>query len=722
MKKMSRKLTSIIIVIAFVLLAFVGEMGAALAQYEEQTPVLNDEPVENSIHPVKEKAPKIVVPEGLKVEDGQTLNDVALPKGWTWVDGAKQISQDKKEYPARYDVDDVTYDYTSVEGYNDKGHYVEKMISVEISKKKVVEEKTPVKKPSLNAKGAEGDIVLNEENFPDPVFREFLTRYDRDKDEILSKDEYEIVTQIIVSDKNISDLTGLSIFKNLEYLFCDNTKITTLDARENPNLRQIHCERTPIESINLQDSDKLEYLQCNDTNINELNLNVCENLTYLNCSNTKVSHLNLSHNPKLAYLYCTNIRIPSLDLSHNKSLVRLLCEKTDIESLDVSDNTKLTTLYCDQSKITNINLENCISLKDLICRVTRLTKLDVSTCPALQLLWCGYTKIAKLDLSHNVNLHQLSCSSTQIKDLDLSNNKDLTWLSCNDTKLRTLDVRANTALETLKCYNNAFYSLDVGSNSNIKVFKSDSVFDIGKLGNTFDMRKKFPGIDVDKVTILSGATLDKDTGIVSGYSKGVPIIYSYDCGEVKDYYTLANGEPEPDIDADVYEHGAMPLKVTLNFTMRGQSGESTLVINDKLDKVYDGKPVSNPSDVTQTGSQNKPTYEWYVKDGNNWKKLNSSPVNVGHYKVVATVEEDDEYLGVTAFKEFEILPKPEAEIIPDKTNTDKENDYTEDKSKTEVESSHSVKTDDHMNVGLWISMVVLSTAMMVILGKKKSKE
>lgn len=72
-----------------------------------------------------------------------------------------------------------------------------------------------------------------------------------------------------------------------------------------------------------------------------------------------------------------------------------------------------------------------------------------------------------------------------------------------------------------------------------------------------------------------------------------------------------------------------------------------------LDKKYDGTPVNNP-DVEKTGSTKDVTFTWYQKDGEDWKELSSAPADAGKYKVVASVEGDDNYNGVTAELEFVI--------------------------------------------------------------------
>ena len=94
--------------------------------------------------------------------------------------------------------------------------------------------------------------------------------------------------------------------------------------------------------------------------------------------------------------------------------------------------------------------------------------------------------------------------------------------------------------------------------------------------------------------------------------------------------------------------------VELNLTVNVSKADSTVTINtSSLDKEYDGTAVSNP-DIEKTGSTKDVAFIWYQKDGNDWKELSSAPVNVGNYKVVASVEGDDNYNESSAELEFTI--------------------------------------------------------------------
>ena len=93
--------------------------------------------------------------------------------------------------------------------------------------------------------------------------------------------------------------------------------------------------------------------------------------------------------------------------------------------------------------------------------------------------------------------------------------------------------------------------------------------------------------------------------------------------------------------------------------------DSTVAItNSSLDKEYDKSAVSNP-DVVKTGSTKDVTFTWYQKDGNDWVKLDKAPVNVGSYKVVVAVQEDDNYNAIETEKTFEITKAVPIYTLPE---------------------------------------------------------
>ncbi|WP_304428115.1 leucine-rich repeat domain-containing protein, partial [uncultured Clostridium sp.] len=84
----------------------------------------------------KAVATEIVLPNNLSAVQDTELKKVILPEGWTWVNSNEKVTVNNKEYKARLTVDDKNYDYSKVDGYNSKGHYVERTLTVSVSQGK----------------------------------------------------------------------------------------------------------------------------------------------------------------------------------------------------------------------------------------------------------------------------------------------------------------------------------------------------------------------------------------------------------------------------------------------------------------------------------------------------------------------------------------------------------------------------------------------------------
>ena len=78
---------------------------------------------------------------------------------------------------------------------------------------------------------ADGSVEINETNFPDATFREYVsTQFDLDGDGSLSASEIEIASGIFVSSRGIESLKGIEYFTELEALYCNSNQLTSLDV------------------------------------------------------------------------------------------------------------------------------------------------------------------------------------------------------------------------------------------------------------------------------------------------------------------------------------------------------------------------------------------------------------------------------------------------------------------------------------------------------------
>ena len=126
-----------------------------------------------------------------------------------------------------------------------------------------------------------------------------------------------------LSDKNISNLTGIEKFADLEYLECQYNKLTILDVSNNAVLRSLYCENNQLTSLNIVDNTSLSVLHC------EYN---------------QLTNLDVSNNDSLVYLNCFVNQLTSLDVTNNSGLISLICGYNQLASLDVSNNINLISL------------------------------------------------------------------------------------------------------------------------------------------------------------------------------------------------------------------------------------------------------------------------------------------------------------------------------------------------------------------------------------------
>ena len=238
---------------------------------------------------------------------------------------------------------------------------------------------------------ASAQVEINEANFPDEGFRNWLFDQDYGADGVLTESEIKEITRISVISQNISNLKGI------EYFIA---------------------------------------------------------LTWLNCHENKLKELNVSMNTALQTLYCGSNQLTALDMSQNTALQTLDCSNNQLTALDASKNIVLTELYCNTNQLTALDVANNTLLTYLSCGYNQLTVLDTSNNTELIGLYCNYNQLTTLNVLKNTELMILQCSNNQLTMLDAPKSTELTILECNNNQLTALDVSGCTALECLECYNN----------------------------------------------------------------------------------------------------------------------------------------------------------------------------------------------------------------------------------------------------------------------------
>ena len=224
---------------------------------------------------------------------------------------------------------------------------------------------------------AAGDVNINETNFPDTNFRQYVKdEFDKDGNEVLSADEIAAADTIFVSGKPITSIEGIAYFTALTDLRCSNTKLTTLDTSHNTKLVSLECNDTPtLTSLNVSQNTELKVLYCNDNALADLNLTNNTALEKLECGGNEFTTLDLSKNTNLKYFGFFNGKLSSLDLTHNTNLEELYFCGNNFSTIDVSQNTKLKYLHLFSNQLITLDTSKNSNLQRLWVYTNPLTSM-----------------------------------------------------------------------------------------------------------------------------------------------------------------------------------------------------------------------------------------------------------------------------------------------------------------------------------------------------------
>ena len=153
--------------------------------------------------------------------------------------------------------------------------------------------------------------------------------------------------------------------------------------------------------------------------------------------------------------------------------------------------------------------------------------------------------------------------------------------------------------------------------------------------------------------------------------------------------------------------------------------ESTFIIHDALDKQYDGQSIQIPTNITRTGSQAEPIYEWYIQDANEWRKLDTVPSEIGNYKLAVIIPEDENYNSVTTEKEFciteQINLNPDTPTNPTTPDASAQDDKTGSMNQQNQLDTPPTGDTNTMAIGLWASLAGISASVLTFLGIKRRR-
>lgn len=358
-------------------------------------------------------------------------------------------------------------------------------------------------------------LSYTEEDFPDPVFRQYLIDvFDAYEDTESDKYYFDIdvnsITAINVSGLNITNLKGIEKFKNLASLNCANcpikefswgysnkNQLTNINVTSCAQLEKFNCRYQNITELDFTGCSSLKVLYIPDNyNLTSVYLSTCSELEELDCNNCSLTELDLSNCKKLKKLDCgrdgnrdQGQNSFTLDVSNCTQLEELYCDRLIVDysqGLDVSMCPNLKVLSCNWVTFEFINAAGCDKLEQLEAWPTGIGKINLSNCSALQKLniLCHYSFLdadEQVDLSDCINLEYLCYGEGNLIDIDLSNNTKLKELHLDKNHLLYWNLKNNPLIVTKSAANQTSSQPLEALDAEVYGMKVPEAFDVSKV-------------------------------------------------------------------------------------------------------------------------------------------------------------------------------------------------------------------------------------------------
>lgn len=230
----------------------------------------------------------------------------------------------------------------------------------------------------------EGYIAINEKNFPDENFRDYVAReWDKNHDKYFSPSEIANAKWISCDNKEISNLKGIEFFTNIWLLECYYNNLTTIDLSHNKNLSYINCHHNQLKELDVSGLPLLKTFYCGHNELPSINVSKNEQLEDFDCQDNHLDTLNVSQNKELVKLSCGDNNLTELDVSENKKLKELWFYRDNLSNLDLGNQTELEVLSCEGNPLSVLDVSANTKLKKLLVSNTNLTSLDAKNHTAL---------------------------------------------------------------------------------------------------------------------------------------------------------------------------------------------------------------------------------------------------------------------------------------------------------------------------------------------------
>ena len=226
----------------------------------------------------------------------------------------------------------------------------------------------------------------------------------------------DTVLELIISNKNIYDITGIEDFTSLTKLDVSFNQIISLDLSNNIYLDYLNCQYNQVLQghLDLSNNTLLTYLKANNNLLSSVTIGTDSIIDFLNLQSNQISSIDLSNFLSLFYCNLSSNQLTSLDFTDVISVKYIYVNNNNLHSLNVSNGNNTTiswftctsnpNLYCvevDDSQYSstsslwnedswssysgNCYLSGCID--SLACNYNPLALIDDGSCLLFMVVW-----------------------------------------------------------------------------------------------------------------------------------------------------------------------------------------------------------------------------------------------------------------------------------------------------------------------------------------------
>lgn len=268
------------------------------------------------------------------------------------------------------------------------------------------------------------------------------------------------LTSLDCSQNQLTEIDGSQLPQSLTQLYCSGNNLQKFDISTLKELTYLDCSGCFSEpsrssysngTLDLSNHPNLEYLYCGNNNLQTLDVTLIPKLKTLNCDMNNLTKLDLSNNPNLEILFCNNNKLQTLDITQNLNLESFSITDNNLTELKLGNNTKLSRLNCCDNRLKELDLSQYELLYEFYANRNEITHLILPEKSLLRIIGISSNSISDINVSTYMNLIELDCSINNLKSLDVSHNPELDWLACDENQMYTLDISHNDKMNSLRC-------------------------------------------------------------------------------------------------------------------------------------------------------------------------------------------------------------------------------------------------------------------------------